>query len=727
MDQTATIGASELAETSKHNPVEQSQLLLARLMEGGQEDDNTCQTLDRLTYLLNDEADWNAKLPKKSRTRNFYADLPSDIEEQKRAEAGSVCDVLDDVCVDTLLGYLDMRQSDTLRDHAMLTVSAYFGAAKDKGAHDLKKFFFDRVQRGTYDDYIVAFCVAASVFPIAPTPTVEMFLSEGFLPSLAPLMRRKWKSRKVETACLEMLNAASMYPECRQSVRTYCTEWLEEVVAQDPEALSSAVHAVDPDVDITPGSIAMRRHSQAVQHLAAVILAKLSAVPSITQQTTQGGEGRIQPATSSIEDLSKKFTTLLLADPESDKGHSVEGLAYATIQPTVKEEVAHNPELLKTLVNILGDSPAKSLLTYGALSIFMNLTRYQPVQSDEEKKMDQLKAYANATGKLAAPNLLNDNGHVADRCKRVFEAGVVPVLVTHSRHGSSASLSLITSIVSSLSITPSLRGQLSQQGAVNLLIATWSTLPDTDVQAKRTAAQALARILISTNPSLVFGGTRARPQNAAIRPLVSILPPDPVAETRDLLPSFEALMALTNLASTDDDTRATIIRIAFPEIEEQLLSSHDLVSKAATELVCNLVQCVEGVALYAADTPQAADRLHILLALTDAEDEATRSAAGGALASLTVYDEVVRGIVKRKRGVEVVLGLCAEDSEDLRHRGVFVIYNMVSHEGEVGKLARKEIRDKNGLETLKTCAKKSRRAEVVEVTVHALKVLLEED
>ncbi|KAI1424849.1 putative actin cytoskeleton organization protein [Xylaria sp. FL1777] len=727
MDQTATVGASELAEMSKLNPVEQSQLLLARLMEGGQEDGDTCLTLDRLAYLLNDEADWNAKLPKISRTRNFYADLPLDMEEQKRAEAGSICDVLDDVCVDTLLGYLDMRQSDAVRDHATLTVSAYFGAAKDKGAHALKKFFFDRVQRGTYDDYIVAFCVAASVFPIAPTPTVEMFLSEGFLPSLASLMRRKWKSRKVETACLEMLNAASMYPECRQPVRTYCTEWLEEVVNQDPEALSSAVHAADPDVEITPGSIAMRRHSQAVQHLAAVILAKLTAVPSTTQQTTKGGEGRIQPAITSIEDLSKKFTTLLLTDPESGKGHSVEGLAYATIQPTVKEEVAHNPELLKNLVYILGDAPAKSLLTYGALSIFMNLTRYQPAQSEEEKKMNQLKAYANAAGKLAAPNPLNDNDHVANRCKRVFEAGIVPVLVTHSRHGSSASLSLIISIVSSLSATTSLRGQLSQQGAVNLLIAAWSTLPNTDVQAKRTAAQALARILISTNPSLVFGGTRARPQNAAIRPLVSILPPDPVAETRDLLPSFEALMALTNLASTDDDTRATILRLALPEIEEQLLSSHHLVSKAATELICNLVQCVEGVALYVAGTPQAADRLHILLALADAEDEATRSAAGGALASLAAYEEVVRGIAKRKRGVEVVLSLCAEDNEDLRHRGVFIVYNMVSHEGETGKLARKEICDKNGLEILKTCAKTSRRAEVIEVTVQAIKVLLEEN
>ncbi|KAI8946126.1 putative actin cytoskeleton organization protein [Xylaria longipes] len=702
MDEKAAPAPTELQKTDKLGVVEQTQLLLARLMEGGQEDDDTCQALDQLTKLLDDDAASSNK-------------------------AQSICDVLDDICVDTILSYLDMRQAESVRGHALLTTSAYLKAAGDKGSRALQTFFFDRVKRGTYDDYIVAFCVAAAVFPVAPEPTTQMFLSEGFLPSLDPLMRRKWKSRKVETACLDMLNAASMHPECREAIRKYCTDWLEEVVDQDPEELSKAIHSAEPDVQVTPGSISMKRHSKAVQTLAAVILAKLRAVPSTAQQSTQDNEGRIQPAITSIEDLSKKFTTLLLTDPESSKRHSVEGLAYATIQPTVKEEVAHNPELLKTLVNILGDAPAKSPLTYGALSIFMNLTRYQPVQSEEEKKINQLKAYANASGKLAAPNPLGDNEHVADRCRRVFEAGVVPVLVTHSRHGSSASLSLIITIIFSLSVTTNLRGQLAQQGAVNLLIAAWSALPDTDGQAKRTAAQALARILISTNPSLVFGGTRARPQNAVIRPLVSILPPDPAAETRDLLPSFEALMALTNLASTDDDTRATIIRVAFPEIEEQLLSSNHLVSKAATELICNLVESVEGVALYAADTPQAANRLHILLALADAEDEATRSAAGGALASLTAYEEVGRGVVKRKRGVEVVLGLCSEDNEDLRHRGVFIIHNMVSYEGEVGKLARKEIREKNGLEILKTCAKKSRRAQVVEVTVQALKVLLEEN
>lgn len=249
MDEKATSAASEL-RNDKLSVVEQTQLLLARLMEGGQEDDDTCQALDQLTKLLNDDA-------------------------ASKDKSKSICDVLDDMCVDTVLGYLDMRQAESVRGHAILTTSSYLKAAGDKGARALQTFFFDRVKRGTYDDYIVAFCVAAAVFPVAPEPTTQMFLSEGFLPSLDPLMRRKWKSRKVETACLDMLNAASMHPECRDAIRKYCTDWLEEIVDQDPEELAMASQSTEPEVQEIPGSISMRRHSQAVQTLAAVILAKL--------------------------------------------------------------------------------------------------------------------------------------------------------------------------------------------------------------------------------------------------------------------------------------------------------------------------------------------------------------------------------------------------------------------------------------------------------------------
>lgn len=230
---------------------DQTLLLFAGLMEGGKEDDETVRDLDQLTKLLND-----------------------DVEATSKGQS-SICTVIDGDCVDTLLCYLDMRQQDVVRGHATLATSAYLKASGDDGSKKLSEFFYDRVKRGTYDDYIVAFCVAGVIFPIVPDLTAELFLSEGFLPSLGPLMRRKWKSRKVETACLEMLNAACMHTACREGVQKYCLEWLEEVVDQDPEEVVRDMYAANPDVNLEEGSISMRRHSEQVQHLAAVVLAKL--------------------------------------------------------------------------------------------------------------------------------------------------------------------------------------------------------------------------------------------------------------------------------------------------------------------------------------------------------------------------------------------------------------------------------------------------------------------
>lgn len=231
---------------------DQTLLVFARLMEGGQEDEETCRELDELTKLLNDDA----------------------VAQRKDANHQTICKVIDGDCVDTVLCYLDMRQPDIVRGYATLTTSAYLKAAGDDGSKMLSAFFYDRVRRGTYDDYIVAFCVASATFPIVPDLTAELFLSEGFLGSLGPLMRREWKSRKVETACLEMLSAACMNSLCREAVQKYCVEWLEEVVDQDPTG-SNGSPSGDPKVQGEGGSISMRRHSEQVQHLAAVILAKL--------------------------------------------------------------------------------------------------------------------------------------------------------------------------------------------------------------------------------------------------------------------------------------------------------------------------------------------------------------------------------------------------------------------------------------------------------------------
>jgi len=262
---TATTASPPVGQQA-HSKEDQTQLLIARLMEGGQEDEETCRDLDQLTALLNEDFKSTQSDPKYS----------------------SICKVIDDDCVDTIVGYLDMRQPEVVRSHATLSVSAYLKAGGGAAAKSLSTFFYDRVRRGTYDDYIVAFCVAAAMFPIQPELTSELFLSEGFLGSLGPLMRRKWKSRKVETACLEMLNAACMVNQCRDAVEKYCSEWLEEVVDQDPNEFAQQVWtAADSHIGLEDGSVSMRRHSMQVQHLAAVILAKLHVSISVLDLSCQ--------------------------------------------------------------------------------------------------------------------------------------------------------------------------------------------------------------------------------------------------------------------------------------------------------------------------------------------------------------------------------------------------------------------------------------------------------
>ncbi|KKA26277.1 hypothetical protein TD95_000005 [Thielaviopsis punctulata] len=676
------------------------QLTIARLMEGGQEDDETCRDLDKLTKLFTE-----------------------DKAAQEKKEYQTITRVVDADCVDTLLGYLDMRQPDIVRGHATLTMSAYFQAAGEPGAQKLKAFFFSRIERGTYDDYIVAFCVAAAAFPVVPEVTAEVFLKEGFLSSLGPLMRRKWKSRKVETACLDMLSAACMNSLCRDAVNKYCLEWLDEIVEQDPEG-SPKPKTTEPQHDQQEGSISSRRHSQQVQKMAAVILAKLQALPA---PPNNDPENKVAVAATSIEDLSHMFTEMLV-DDDRDKSHSqaIEGLAYASLQPTVKEILAHDTSFLKNLLKQLETTSPRSPATYGALSVLVNLTRFLPALSDEEEKMNQLKAYANAAGKISGPSPLDDEQHVEARCGKVFEAGVMPVLVMHSKSGSPASLMLIVNIVNSIATTKSLRGKLAQQGAIKLLLTAWAALPASNEAGKYMAAHALARIMVSTNPAMVFGGNRNISQHAAIPPLKMLLTPPETNGRRDLLPTFEALMALTNLASMNDsDTQRSIVRSCWDKVEDLLLANNPLISKAAMELVCNLVQDPEGIALYADGSPQAINRLHILLALADSEDEGTRSAAGGALASISEFDGVIDGILQREKGVRVVLGMCDEENEDLRHRAAVIIYNMLAADTEAGARARKRLKESNGVQVLMACAKTSRRSEVVEVIVQALKLLLE--
>lgn len=644
-------------------------------------------------------------------------------------DAASLHHLIDDESLEVVLSSSDNHVPMELRTQATLAMVKYLEASKDVGEKRFANLISAKLAKGRGDDVNVAYSAVASVFPVIPKVTSTLFLSKEFIDSLSSTSSKGRKSESIEYAMLELLNAACIDQNCRKAISKDFMSWLSHILSNGSE-----------------------RNSE----LAAVALTKIRASEKDTSS------GRIQEADSSIPELVDRFKGLMSKKNVDNVENAVEGLAYSSVKPDVKEQLARDHTFLREFVQLVKSNSKDSSVLYGGLVVLMNLTTFLPKLSEEQNKMSQLKAYAEASGAeaKAGPNPLDDDKHVIKRCTAVTSAGVMPLLIECNKGNVLQSVRTLSSkILLSLSHDRKSRGMLAQQGAVKLLLLITSPkMHDADSgpdEASHDASHALARILISVNPSLVFPSSGFPQITSAIRPLVELLArpeqaPLSVEQPRDLLPVFESLLALTNLASSPDPTvPETIVRQAWSTVEDLLLSNNSMIQRAACELICNLVTCESGVVKFADGTKRASQRLRILLALTDAEDAATRSAAGGALAMLTDYDAVVTAIIDRPaeksasdyihekgdgggkapgpRAVDLLLRLCQEEDGGLAYRGVVCVQNMINASGNTGPFAKELFKASNAAPILAENIKKTQASgnmDLLQSSVEVLKALV---
>ena len=591
------------------------------------------------------------------------------------ADTGRLYPLIDADTFDAVLSSLDNRNPNHVRSQATLVTAKYLEASGEDGQKILVHFFTSRIKKQRNEDLVLAFSAAAGVFPVAPSPAATLFLTEGFVQSLVPLLEKKAKSEKVELAALHMLSAACIDSACREAIKKHCTSWLQHILAMGK--------------DERPG-------------LVAVILAKIRGPSS---QGTSSKDGVTAEDNDGADDLVFRLKSMMVEDPLDSNQSSIEGLAYASVRPKAKEELAKDPDFFRRLLKNLRHSPPGSPTSFGGLALIDNLTRYLPNLSEEQKQMAQLKAYASASKVVSQTDRLDEDAAVTERCKAVVNAGAISVFVGISKNLSSNSMHTVMRIMLSLSRTSSLRGTIAQQGGVRLLLQGYTLFTGStnlNIEARHTAAHALARTLISVDPFLVFPSSGSLSLTSVVRSIVSLLNEESASMTqgpRDLLPTFEALIALANLALVPSSGGAeTIIRQAYPRIEDLMLNKNTLVQRAATQLLCNLVTCPAGVELFADESPAAARRIHILLAIADVEDVATRCAAAGVLAAVTEFEGAVKAVLARERGMEVILGLLEDEGGDkgVTHRACVVVTNVVCHDSDTGKRAKRKVKELGG-------------------------------
>ncbi|KAI4747905.1 ARM repeat-containing protein [Aureobasidium sp. EXF-12298] len=619
------------------------------------------------------------------------------------SNAHDMAGLIDRDAFEIVLAQLDIRLDTKIRAQATLAVAKLLEETREEGEAIFTDYITNGVAKGHNDELIVAFSAAASVFPLVPQTVAKLFLTPGFLEGLVPVLERnsmgQRKSHRLEQAAMELLSAACVDKTCRESISKVAYDWLDDVAHTSTESAAAS--------------------------MAALVLAKIPPKP-------ESEESSITHA----DDLSSLLVNLTMnASSPAEQQSSIEGLAYTSLQPKIKMEIVSNSALLDKLIERLKSTTTADPCTFGILTIFSNLVSYRPAQSEEQQKMSQLKDYAEAK-KPGEKDSLDDDKHVTVRCKTVLDADLVPVLVAAARsHYTVTILGIAAKILHALAREQKHRGKLAQQGAVKLLLQTIDRLQtptgpasssDSAQAAIHLAAHALARILISVDPNHVF--SRAMPAISALRPLTLLLTPDTSSDTRDLLPVFESLLALTNLASLEDETvKDALLRQAWDPTQDLLLSTNKLVQRASVELVCNLMASPAGVAKYAGGSAAAKQRLHILLALADAEDDATRRAAGGALAMLTEWDAAANAVLEHERGIPILLDLCADSSDDVKHRGLVCVLNVISAPGDIGAKGLDKVVQCDGLEEIKDSLRECRDANVMAVGVEVLKAIMAKD
>ncbi|PWY95824.1 actin cytoskeleton organization protein [Aspergillus sclerotioniger CBS 115572] len=618
-------------------------------------------------------------------------------------DAEKLQELIDDEGLEVIMSSLDSRLPLEWRSQATLATVKYLEVSKQVGEDRFSRLVSAKITKARSDDLIEAFSATAAVFPVIPEVAASLFLSESFMAALAPLASRDAKSRKVEPHFLELLNAACMNKACREAISKHLSTWLSHLLTNGSDESSE---------------------------LAAVILAK---VRTAAQAGPSEANGKSDEESTRVTELVDRFKDLMSKRKTENLSNVIEGLAYASVKPAVKEQLARDPAFLQDLLKILRENCADSSVLYGGLMIVVNLTQFLPSLTEEQKKMSQLKSYADASpnGARAGPDPLDDEQHVIARCNALIKAGIMPLLVDCGKTNLPSVQGLMGKIVLALSRDRKSRGTLAQQGAIKFLLGMATAKQGSSNEAVQNASHALARILISVNPVHVFPSSGFPQITSAIRPLTVLLATPETStltaeQPRDLLPVFESLLALTNLASHPDEAAPeAIVRQSWSVVEDLLLSNSPLVQRAACELVCNLMTCESGIVKFADGSKRAAQRLHVLLALTDTDDMATRSAAGGALAMLTEFEAAIAGILERPRGVQLLLAMCEEEDEGLVHRGVACVRNMTClATGDIGRRAKEAVKASGGVDILTNVLKKTKNTAVLQVGVEALKPLV---
>lgn len=189
--------------------------------------------------------------------------------------------------------------------------------------------------------------------------------------------------------------------------------------------------------------------------------------------------------------------------------------------------------------------------------------------------------------------------------------------------------------------------------------------------ALRRARHCVGKLLVTTNPALLTTSQRM----GAIKPLIQLVRDHEASD----LQQFEALLAITNLACTGEESKEKIIsEKGISTLSYAMFSDHELVRRAATEAMCNLVPHPAMLAHLA--NPENLRLWAAFAADHEVNFECSRAAAG-CLAMATHDPTIAASLVGLSSFKDSVSSMMESGNLELMHRALVVLHNLVLQGG----------------------------------------------
>jgi len=401
----------------------------------------------------------------------------------------------------------------------------------------------------------------------------------------------------------------------------------------------------------------------------------------------------------------------LLFEDEDDELHSnvgtestsidrgIEVLAYLVSKTYVKEKIAsgympdgptsNHKSALQRLVELGCDlGTSDSQIAYGIASIFNlvavsieTLRKEAFIGKDiTQEQYDQLQALGKTEEEKEASSKLDrkegdDPSSVRERIQKLANANVSRALVKLLEGSSSdATQEKLLEGMGRMASESSVRGIMIQQGCLTacLRLDKGDKPNETEKKILRQARCCVAKLLVTTNPGVLTASQRT----GSVGPLLKLVKDSDALD----LHHFEALMALTNLAGFDNETKNRVVaQQGISILSYAMFSDHEMVRQAATEAMCNMVPHPEFMDYLTKDENI---RVWVAFSMDYEANFGCARAAIGLLAMAVPDPEVANALVKTHKFDEMIRSLLECGQLQLMHRLLALVVGLIEHGGK---------------------------------------------